>query len=139
VSDPAAEVSATLGLHHVRLPVSDVMRSRDWYVDVFGFEPLLCLEDEDRVIGVFVRQRGGLTLGLHHAPALARVLNGFCLIGFSVGTLDDLIGWCTRLDALGVGHSLLAEGHLGWSVEVPDPDGLIVELHTIEDPTEDEA
>ena len=43
------------------------------------------------------------------------------------------------LDALGVSHSAPADGHLGWYVEVPDPDGLIIQLHTIGHPTADEA
>jgi catechol 2,3-dioxygenase-like lactoylglutathione lyase family enzyme len=134
VSDPAV-----VGLHHVRLPVSDVMRSRDWYTDVFGFEPLLSVEEEDHVVGVVVGHRNGLTLGLHYAPPLARALQGFSPVGLSVGAVDDLTRWCTRLDALGVGHSAPAEGHLGWYVEVPDPDGLIIELHTTGQPTADEA
>ena len=53
--------------------------------------------------------------------------------------LDDLDQWCARLDTLGVRHSAPAQGHLGWYIEVPDPDGIIVELHTIEQPTADEA
>jgi catechol 2,3-dioxygenase-like lactoylglutathione lyase family enzyme len=134
--DPAV---ATLGLHHVRLPVSDVMRSRDWYADVFGFEPRLCLEEEDNVIGAVVAQPGGLTLGLHYAPALARALHGFCSVALSVGTFDDLTRCCTRLDAVGIAHSEPAEGHLGWFVEVPDPDGLVIQLHTVGQPAADEA
>ena len=132
-------VPAIVGLHHVRLPVSDVMRSHDWYIDVFGFEPRLCLEEEDNIVGVVVAHRAGLTIGLHYEPELARALNGFCSIAFSVGDVDDLTRWCTRLDVLGVGHSAPAEGHLGWYVEVPDPDGHIIELHTTGEPAADEA
>lgn len=128
-----------VGLHHARLPVSDVMRSRDWYVEVFGFEPRLCVEEEDHVVGVVVGQPGGLTLGLHHAPDLARALRGFCSIALGVRTVDDLAQWCTHLDTLGIDHSVPAEGHLGWYVEVRDPDGLVVGLHTSGQPTADEA
>jgi catechol 2,3-dioxygenase-like lactoylglutathione lyase family enzyme len=39
------------GLHHIRLPVTDVLRSRDWYGEVLGFEPVLDLEEEDRLLG----------------------------------------------------------------------------------------
>ena len=138
MSDPAVSVSA-VGWHHVRLPVSDVMRSRDWYTEVLGFEPLLVLEEEDRVVGVVVGQPSGPTLGLHYAPALARQLDGFCPVALSVGTADDLKQWCARLDTLGVRHSAPANGHLGWYIGIPDPDGIIVELHTIEQPTADEA
>ncbi len=58
MSDPAVAVPA-VGWHHVRLPVSDVMRSRHWYTEVLGFEPLLVFEEENRVVGVVVGQRSG--------------------------------------------------------------------------------
>ena len=130
---------AFVGLHHVRLPVSDVMRSRDWYMDVFGFEPRLTVEEEDRVIGVVVGHRSGLTLGLHFAPELARALEGYCPVALSVAAHDELIRCCARLDRAGVGHSGPIEGHLGWYVEVPDPDGIVIEIHTVDQPTADEA
>jgi catechol 2,3-dioxygenase-like lactoylglutathione lyase family enzyme len=133
------EAPGIVGVHHVRLPVSEVVRSSEWYQDVFGFEPRLRLEEEDQIIGCVVGQRSGLTLGLHHAPALAQALKGFCSIALSVRTHSDLAQWCAYLDGLGVAHSRPAEGHLGWYVEVPDPDELIVQLHTIEQPTSDEA
>jgi catechol 2,3-dioxygenase-like lactoylglutathione lyase family enzyme len=136
VKDPPV---AVVGLHHVRLPVSDVMRSRDWYTAVFGFESHLLVEEEDHVVGVVVGHRSGLTLGLHYAPALAHALHGFCSVALSVGTVTDLAQWCTRLDTLGISHTAPAEGHLGWYVEVPDPDGIIIQLHTIGQPTADEA
>jgi catechol 2,3-dioxygenase-like lactoylglutathione lyase family enzyme len=138
-ADAPVAAPVVVGLHHVRLPVSAVMRSHDWYIDVFGFEPRLRLEEEDNVVGVVVAHRGGPTLGLHYAPERARALDGFCSIALSVGDVDDLVQWCTRLDGLGVRHSAPAEGHLGWYVEVPDPDGHIIELHTIGEPAADEA
>jgi catechol 2,3-dioxygenase-like lactoylglutathione lyase family enzyme len=100
VSDSDVAVPA-LRWHHVRLPVSDVMRSRDWYTEVFGFEPLLVLEAEERVVGVVVGHRSGPTLGLHLAPAVAHQLAGFSPVALSVGALDDLDRWCTRLDLPG--------------------------------------
>jgi len=138
-SAPGQPVVAILGLHHVRLPVSDVIRSRDWYVDVLGFEPRLLLEEEEEIVGAVVALPEALTLGLHCAPELARALRGFCPVALEVGTSDELTRWCTRLDTLGIDHSEPAEGHLGWYVEVPDPDGLVIRLHTAAQPTADEA
>jgi catechol 2,3-dioxygenase-like lactoylglutathione lyase family enzyme len=136
MNDPAV---AFVGLHHVRLPVSNVMRSRDWYTEVLGFEPSLSVEDEDHVIGIVVDHPSGLMLGLHYDPALAHALRGFCSVALSVGGPDDLNRCCERLDVLGISHSQPAEGHLGWFVEVPDPDGLVIELHTTGQPSADEA
>lgn len=142
MNDPEVGVPAIVGLHHVRLPVSDLMRSRDWYTRVFAFEARLSLEEEDHVVGVVVSHRSGLTLGLHYAPTLARALDGYCPFALSVGTVDDLTRWCKRLDTLGIGHSAPTEAHLGSYVEVPDPDGIIIGLSTtgtIGQPTAGEA
>jgi catechol 2,3-dioxygenase-like lactoylglutathione lyase family enzyme len=128
-----------VGLHHVRLPVSDLMRSRDWYIDVFGFAPQLTFEAENEVIGIVLGHPSGLILGLHHEPARARALRGFSPIGLNVGTTDDLDEWCARLDVLQIRHSEPAEAHLGWCAEVFDPDGLVIELHTASQPSADEA
>jgi len=106
------------------------MRSRDWYTSVLGFEPRVTVEEEDHIIGVVVGHRSGVTIALHAAPALAQALRGFCSVALSVGDLSDLTSCCECLDAVGVSHSAPTEGHIGWYVQVPDPDGLIIELHT---------
>jgi hypothetical protein len=115
------------------------MRSRDWYIGVLAFEPRLSVEEADHVVGVVVSHASGVTIGLHYAPQLARALHGFCPVALSVGDVDELTRWCTHLDTLGVGHSQTSEGHLGWYLDVPDPDNLIIRLHTIGQPTADEA
>ncbi len=130
---------AILGVHHVRLPVSQVMRSRDWYRDVFSFEPLLTVEEEDHVVGVVVGHACGVTLGLHAAPERALALRGFCVVALSISEVADLTGWSRHLQALQVGYSGPKEGHLGWYIEVPDPDGIVVELHTVGRIAADEA
>ena len=79
--DSAVGISPLVGLHHVRIPVSDVDRSSDWYSWLFGFEARLLLEEEDRLVGVVVCHPSGLTVGLHRAPDLARTLRGFCPFG----------------------------------------------------------
>ncbi len=101
MKEPGIAPPAVAGLHHLRLPVSDIMRSRDWYSAMFGFDPRLTLEEEDRVVGVVLIHGSGLTLGLHHAPGLARALHDFCSVALSVGDVDDLDHWCTHVDTLG--------------------------------------
>ena len=134
-----SRTSVFVGLHHVRVPVSDVMRSRDWYAEVLGFEPRLCFEEEERVVGVVLDHVSGLSLGLHHQPQTARALRGFCCVALDVGSVEDLSRCCVELDAAGITHSAPAEGHLGWYVAVPDPDGVVIELHTAGRPSADEA
>jgi catechol 2,3-dioxygenase-like lactoylglutathione lyase family enzyme len=130
---------ATFGLHHVRLPVADVLRSRDWYLEVLDFFPLLVLEEEDDLVGVVLTHPSGLVVGLHAAPERASALRGFAVLALRVDGRPALEEWCARLDRLAIEHSGITASHLGWCVNVPDPDGVFVQLHTTQQPAADEA
>ncbi|HLX87545.1 MAG TPA: VOC family protein [Acidimicrobiales bacterium] len=126
------------GIHHVRLPVSDVVTSCDWY-GLLGFEPVLDYEEEDQLVGVALRHPSGITLGLHLAPDRASALAGFCPLALEVDGQAALEDWLEHLDRQGLQHSPVQEGHLGLFAEVADPDGLVVQLHTADHPSADEA
>ncbi len=87
-----------IGVHHVKVPVGDVLRSRDWYVEVLGFTPLLDFEEEDRLIGVALQHPCGFTIGLHLDPERAGVLCGFPTVALCVGDADDLMDWSVYFD-----------------------------------------
>ena len=127
------------GLHHVRLPVTNVLISRAWYADVLGFEPVLDHEEEDRVTGTVLQHPSGLVLGLHVESERARMLAGFVVVSLCAGSKSDLAACAARLDEANVVHSAIQDGNLGWYIDVPDPDGILVELHTLEQPAADEA
>jgi catechol 2,3-dioxygenase-like lactoylglutathione lyase family enzyme len=127
------------GVHHVKVPVGDVLRSRDWYVDVLGFAPVLDFEEEDRLSGVALQHPCGFTIGLHLDPARAAVLCGFPTVALCAGDGDDLMDWLAYLDERGIEHSPVLEGHLGLFIQLEDPDGLLVQLHTKGQPAADEA
>jgi len=129
--------SSILGVHHVNLPVSDLLRSRDWYCDVFGFEPLLDYEEEDRLAGVVLQLPVGDGVHLHAQPELAVALRGFTILALSVQDRAALEEWVARFQELSVEHSPVLEGHAGWLLHVVDPDGLVVQLHTVGQPTAD--
>lgn len=126
-----------LGFHHIRVPVSDVPASREWYVEVLGFEAVLDYEEEDRLVGVVLRLPAGGTIHLHEQPDFARALKGFAILALSVRAVADLEIWSDRLDDLGVDHGGITVGHSGWFLHCLDPDGLQVQLHTLEQPTAD--
>ena len=128
-----------LGLHHVRIPVTDVWRSRDWYISLLGFVPVLDLEEEQSLVGVVLRHPEGIVLGLHEDPLRAKVLRGFAVLGLSVLDRQQLQQLCHALDRQGISHSPIEEGHLGWYVDVPDPDGILVRFHTGTAPDSEEA
>jgi len=124
------------GFHHVSLPARDVERSGDWYERLFGFECVLIEEEEDRVTALMLEHPAGMLLALHLAPDLVppppgRGL-GTAALSFRVGSQADLLLWDKRLTELGIEHSGPREAHLGWALDVVDPSGLRVQLHTHE-------
>jgi catechol 2,3-dioxygenase-like lactoylglutathione lyase family enzyme len=126
-------------LHDVRVPVSDAWVSRDWYTDVLGFVAVLDLEVEDALVGVVMRSSEGLVLGLHQDPAGAQALKGFALLGFLLDDVLALRRWASELDRRHVPHASVLEGHRGWYLDVPDPDGILVRFHTNKAPFPEEA
>lgn len=124
-------MSTVRGVHHIKLPVSDVARSRAWYERALGFEVSaefvedgvlagLALTDPDRTVQVALR----------HDPERAAALSGFDVVALAV-TRDGISTWQQRLDALGEAHGGVVTGHRGGSVLVGlrDPDGIEVRLY----------
>lgn len=126
-----------LGVHHIRLPVLDVEATSDWYRTIFGFEILLYEEEEDAAVGAVLRHSSGVLLGLHQAEAsVVAALKGFNVLGL---TTDDLSGWVGELKRLGAIHGDVTLGLVGYFIEVTDPNGMVVQLHTEEQPNVEEG
>jgi catechol 2,3-dioxygenase-like lactoylglutathione lyase family enzyme len=125
-------VGEVSGLHHVKLPVRDVERSRDWYARAFGFAGTLEFREAGRLVGAaLVHPDGGLTLALREDPARAAALAGFDTVCLAVGTRADLQELLDRLDRRGIAHGTPVPGRGGDAVDVPDPDGHLVRIHTL--------
>jgi catechol 2,3-dioxygenase-like lactoylglutathione lyase family enzyme len=137
--DPVAPALCFTDLHHVRIPVTDAWKSRDWYMSVLGFLPVLDLEEEQGLVGVVLRHPTGLVIGLHQEPVRAAALRGFALLGLAVADRDELEALVKHLDRQGVSHGALEEGHLGWYVDVADPDQILIRLHCGAVPYAEEA
>ena len=125
---------ALSGFHHVKLPVGDVVRSRDWYRTVLGLVVDIEFVEDGVLKGVALRDPAGtLTLAARHDPQRAAALAGFDPIAVGVPTRADLEAWALRLDALDQSHGGIETGHQGWVlVGLHDPDGIEVRLYTIE-------
>ena len=124
------------GFHHVTLPARDLDRSGDWYERVFGFQRVLIEEDEDRVTMVLLEHPEGMLLCLHQrpdpGPAWPGLGSAVAVLSFRVASRADLERWDGRLAELGAEHSGPRQAHLGWALDVIDPSGLRVQLHTFE-------
>ncbi len=123
------------GFHHVKLPVSDVRRSLEWYRRVLGLEVALEFVEDGTLMGVALRDPGHtLQLALRARPNLAQSMAGFDPIALAVPDRADLEKWRTRLDELGETHAGIVTGHVGWVLGgLCDPDGIEVRLYSLED------
>jgi catechol 2,3-dioxygenase-like lactoylglutathione lyase family enzyme len=125
-------VGAVSGLHHVKLPVSDVERSAEWYARAFGFTRLWEAREDGELAGAaLLHPDSGLQLALRRDPERAAALAGFDALCLAVGTHSDLDAVLERLDERGIGHGSPFPGRGGDAVDVPDPDGHLVRLHTL--------
>lgn len=120
------------GLHHVKLPVSDVAASQAWYEKVLGFEAVIDFVEDGELMGVALRRDGcQCQLALRRDPDRARALSGFDAMALLVPTRDDVRAWMAVLDSAGEPHGGLVTGHDGGTVLVglQDPDGIEIRLY----------
>jgi catechol 2,3-dioxygenase-like lactoylglutathione lyase family enzyme len=124
---------AVVGFHHVKVPVTDVPRSRDWYGRVFGFVQEIEFVEDGVLAGVALRYPGtALRLAVRKDPERSRLMAGFDLVAVAVSTLADLQAIAARAARLGTGPGPVAQGRQGWACDIPDPDGILVRLYTHE-------
>lgn len=134
----------TNGVHHLRLTVTDIARSRAFYRDVLGFE--IAAEssgdvddpevraDATQLYGGVVFQINGMMLGLRPVAEpfdrfdSTRV--GIDHLSFSVTSVDELHSAADRLEEAGVEHGDVKElGDFGIAIlSFSDPDGIHLEL-----------
>jgi catechol 2,3-dioxygenase-like lactoylglutathione lyase family enzyme len=127
------------GFHHVKLPVADVVRSRDWYCRVLGFEPEIDFIEDGVLMGVALRdQANSAHLAFRLAPERSTALAGFDPIALAVASRAELDTWARHLDDLKEPHGGIVNGHIGWViVGLKDPDGIEVRLYTLEQHAEE--
>jgi catechol 2,3-dioxygenase-like lactoylglutathione lyase family enzyme len=120
------------GIHHVKIPVSDLDRSREWYERVLGLEPHLYFEDSDGVIrGVEMRRTGcEPAVALRVVPEKASSLAGHDPVAYLVEDEASINAWAAHLDELGIEHGPVIRGTLGWLLATKDPDGIEVRFYT---------
>lgn len=123
------------GIHHVKLPVSDVEASRDWYAEMFDFAPTLDFEEEDELLEIMLEHPCGIALLLYHDPERARTIRGFDLFAFAVSDAAELEEWTRHFDARGATCTPIIDAHLGHTFGVQDPDGVVVRMSTLEQPS----
>lgn len=121
------------GLHHVKVPVSDLTRSRAWYETVLPLSPHLEFPDDSGTVrGVAYHPLGNLTLCLREDRPRARALAGFNPLAVLVATRADLDDIAAHLDQLAVTRGPVLTATLGWLLSAADPDRIELRFYTAE-------
>ncbi|MDQ7903678.1 VOC family protein [Phytohabitans sp. ZYX-F-186] len=121
------------GIHHIKIPVTDLARSVKWYSHVLGFQPTIEFPDADGIVRGIAGAAPGLgdtLIAFRVNPQAANGCRGFDPVSFAVNDQADIQAWATHLDTLGVHHSPLIEASIGWLLIFDDPDGLTLHLYT---------
>ncbi|HUZ43440.1 MAG TPA: VOC family protein [Acidimicrobiales bacterium] len=140
----AGRPAVTAGFGHIGLCVSDLDRSRRFYVEGLGFELVNGIDVPDSPADRLLRlepplglraeylAKDGFVLELMHfdreanPPGTERVMNepGLTHLSFSV---DDVSAAAGRLETLGA--QVMRDTDVGGGIFLRDPDGQLIELY----------
>jgi catechol 2,3-dioxygenase-like lactoylglutathione lyase family enzyme len=128
----ALHTPALSGLHHLKLPASNLDVSLDWYRRVFGAQHLTQFDhiDDDGVRYAVIIAIPGLStpLELRWAPGAAVAMRGCDPIMLAVESTEALDAWARHFDSLGVAHSGVIQGGAGHLLVVADSDGIYIRI-----------
>jgi catechol 2,3-dioxygenase-like lactoylglutathione lyase family enzyme len=135
-----ADAPVLAGIHHLKLPVTDLTRSREWYQSRLGYQVEAEFVEQGRLMGVALRHpRGGPRLALRLDPGRARAAAGFDYFSIGVPDREAMDELATRLTALGEEHAGVHGASIGWILPyLHDPDGHEIRFYTREHHTEPE-
>jgi catechol 2,3-dioxygenase-like lactoylglutathione lyase family enzyme len=124
------------GIHHLKFPVADLDRSLAFYSAVFGARRLTQYDhlDSDGRLYAYILSipNLGTALELRLNGPLATRQQGFDPVTLTVDTRVDLLSWAAHLDSLGLRHSGVLVGAVGWLLAFEDPDERRLRLYTRE-------
>ena len=129
---------ALAGVHHLKLPVTDLARSREWYRSRLGYQVQVEFVEQGQLMGyALAHPNGGPPLGLRLDPGRARAAAGFDYFAIGVPGKEAIDQLAARLDALGEQHAGVHWASIGWILpHLHDPDGHEIRFYTLQHHTE---
>ena len=120
------------GIHHVKLPVRDLARSREWYESRLGYRTAIEFIEQGELKGLSMRHpNGGPELALRLDPDRAAAAAGFDYFAIGVPSKEAIEDLAARLSALGESHAGVHFATIGWILpDLHDPDGHEVRFYT---------
>ena len=128
------DVPALAGIHHLKLPVTDLSRSREWYFSRLGYQVQMEFVEQGRLMGVALSHpNGGPPLALRLDPERARAAAGFDYFSIGVPDKDAIDRLAAGLTRLGESHAGVHWASIGWILPARhDPDGHEIRFCAIE-------
>ncbi len=121
-------------LRQIKLPVTDLQSSVDWYRELLGVELHREFVEDGQLVGAVLRHRAGgfvISLRLRTAVPGRPHFSGFDLFSLGVRNLDDLRQLMEYADTLGIDHSELVDrGPDGHHLDLYDPDRTAIRFLT---------
>ena len=119
------------GIHHVRVPVSDIAQSRVFWADVLGYVWDFDFPGEDGPIATALRHlAGGPNVVLWLDPARARASSGFVLFGIGLPTATAIERLREELDLRGIPHGEMQGAFVDVKLPfVETPDGHLISFY----------
>ncbi|PYM14939.1 MAG: hypothetical protein DMD81_16570 [Candidatus Rokuibacteriota bacterium] len=106
---------------HLRIPVTDLTRSRDWYVRVLGLTVEFEVPDQKTVA---LQDSEGFTIFIQEVPG--DVMTNDCALWFQVADVDTTFAdWSAR--GVVFAHEP-RKSYWGYGAELADPDGYLIRL-----------
>jgi catechol 2,3-dioxygenase-like lactoylglutathione lyase family enzyme len=120
------------GIHHLKLPVSDLARSSEWYESRLGYQVIAEIVEQGELMGLAMKHPdGGPSLALRLDPDRARAAAGFDYFAIGVPSRDDIEKLAAHLTGLGEEHAGVHRASAGWILPLlHDPDGHEVRFYT---------
>jgi catechol 2,3-dioxygenase-like lactoylglutathione lyase family enzyme len=122
------------GIHHLKLPVTDLARSLTWYQSRLGYRRQLDFVEDGTLMGIAMRHPdGGPDLALRLDPDRCRAAAGFDYFSIAVPNREHLEALADHLAELGEEHAGVHAATIGWILPLlHDPDGHEIRFYTTE-------
>ena len=128
-----AEAPLLDGIHHLKLPVSNLQRSLAWYQDRLGYLVMNEFIEDGVLMGIaMTHPNGGPDLAIRLDPQRARVAAGFDYFAIGVPGRDAIETLAARFTERDDAHAGVHRTPVGWVLPgVHDPDGHEVRFYTV--------
>lgn len=121
------------GIHHLKLPVTDLHRSLAWYRDRLGYEVMHEFVEDGVLMGIaMTHPNGGPDFAIRLDPERAAAAAGFDYFAIGVPGRDAIEALAAALRERGEDHAGVLRTPVGWVLPgLHDPDGHEIRFYTV--------